>query len=64
MKQKPLKGWENETCSYCGHKGHWRPDCRELLEENDRLCKEKNKERINKSTSALGSGDCLLGRII
>lgn len=54
MEQKPLEGQENETCSYCGHKGHWRPDCRELAEDNARGCQEKIKETINKSSFSAG----------
>lgn len=25
--------WSNETCTYCGKLGHWRPDCPEIRKE-------------------------------
>lgn len=29
-----IEGWENEVCTFCGQKGHWRPDCAFLWVED------------------------------
>jgi hypothetical protein len=45
-----IKGFEKKICSYCGNRGHWRPDCMELKkdlsESMKRMIRERNKIRM------------------